>query len=687
MAQLTAGEKQLGTIFSKDYIFLIPSYQRPYSWEKEQTIELFSDLYDFYINNKDKQNKDNYFLGSIVLIKRDDEPTAQVVDGQQRLTTLTILFSAIMRKITNTKAKNSLKECIFEEGNFMMDVPDTPRLKLRQQDEKFFFDYIQNGDGENINKLVLPNISEPQRHIIENYKTIQELIKQKFEKDENEMQNFCKIILKQCYMVVVCTINQDSAFRIFTVMNSRGLELMPIDILKSQIIGKIEDDEKQKYTDLWEDNEEMLGRDKFNMLFSHIRMLFKKAKAKDSMLKEVSDDILNLYEGNYTGFIENILVKYASIYSNIICMSIKVNGDDFSKSINSYLLWLSRIDNSDWVPVVMQLIMKFESDGEYLNWLIKKMETLTSYLYLTGKDVNVRIERFVKILNEIDNIHEESNIKNPLKTIELSRNEINEFINILQSNVYNELNSKRRNYLILRLDSFMADKAAQYESKVLTIEHVLPQSPKEESEWNKLWEKEEQEKWLNKLANLVPLTRRHNSAAQNYDFKEKKLKYFKDPKLGVSTYAMTTQVLTYDKWTPEVVKDLQDKYINILKEKWMLYLNADIADVDELVEDNSNVKEIQITENDVRARILRNRNFIKNNIPDDLYEVNAVVNGVYNVKLTINNRREYFAGVTNIYRTIGLLKGDDYHSTARCKLEWKNQILNINIYDIVKIKK
>lgn len=678
MAQLTAGEKQLGTIFSKDYIFLIPSYQRPYSWEKEQVTELFSDLYDFYINNKGKQSKDNYFLGSIVLIKKDDEPMAQVVDGQQRLTTLTIMFSAIMRRLSNQKAKYSLKECLFEEGNFMMDIPDTPRLKLRKQDENFFFEYIQKENGKNISDLVMQKISEPQRHIVENYKRVAELIEEKFKDNEVEMQCFCKEIIKQCYMVVVCTENQDSAFRIFTVMNSRGLELMPIDILKSQIIGSIKDEDKQKYTDLWESNEEMLGRDKFNMLFSHIRMMFKKVKAKDSMLKEYTDDILKQYVGKYTNFIDDVLVKYASIYSDIINFEVTVDNNDYKKSINNYLLWLSRIDNSDWVPVVMKLIMKNESDAEYLNWLIKKIETLAAYLYLTAKDVNARIERFAKILNEIDGLTEKDNLQNPLKTVELSGKEIKELMKVLQSDVYIELNAKRRNYLVLRLDSFLSDNAAQYDTKILTIEHVLPQHPDENSEWNKLWTQEQQMQWLNKLANLVPLAKRHNSAAQNYDFKDKKDKYFKG-KNGVSSYTMTTQVLSYNKWTPDVVEELQDKYIKLLQNQWALFFNADLGEVEDVYEEDDREKEISISKNDIRARILRSKSFITNNIPSDVSKIKAIVNSKYEVDLTISKGREYFAGVTGLYRELGLLVGDDYNHTAKCKLNWNGKELIIEI--------
>ena len=89
--KISGAEYQLAKIFSSDFDYSIPSYQRPYAWTEVQAGELFSDLYDFFMKEKDE----SYFLGSIVLIKEEGRPNSEVIDGQQRLTTLTILLAAI----------------------------------------------------------------------------------------------------------------------------------------------------------------------------------------------------------------------------------------------------------------------------------------------------------------------------------------------------------------------------------------------------------------------------------------------------------------------------------------------------------------------------------------------------------------------------------------------------------------
>jgi uncharacterized protein with ParB-like and HNH nuclease domain len=115
-----ATEKALEKLFSNDFVFTIPPYQRPYSWTIEQAGELLCDLLSFLGNDTGPISGANpYFLGSIVLIKpKNDDPNADVVDGQQRLTTLTILLS-VMRSLISPEYSAQLTEYIYEKGNLI----------------------------------------------------------------------------------------------------------------------------------------------------------------------------------------------------------------------------------------------------------------------------------------------------------------------------------------------------------------------------------------------------------------------------------------------------------------------------------------------------------------------------------------------------------------------------------------
>ena len=558
--KITGAEYPLMKIFSSDFAYFIPSYQRPYAWTEEEAGILFDDLYDFYKTVVD----DNYFLGSIVLIKEEDKPRSDVIDGQQRLTTLTILLAALTSYFDGD-LRNDYLDYLKEPGRISQGIPYRPRLCLRLKDQPFFEKYIQNvqlDELTNINPTILPN--EAQRHIQTNCKILLEKIDKAF-KSVDEIKAFGSFLVQRCFIVAVYTPSQQSAFRVFSVMNSRGLDLLPTDIIKADIMGNILPEKQQEiYTDKWENLEVQTSRTGFNDLFGHVRMIFVKAKAKRTVLEEFREFVLPTVSSGEE-LIDNVLTPYADSYCEI--KDSHYNSNKNVSEVNDYLLWLNRIDNSDWMPSAILFLAQQRNEPDYVLWFFKKLERLAAYLNITSKDINKRIERYSKILSEIEaGIH---SMQSPLQTVELTDEEKKEFLETLDGNIYG-LTARRRNYVILRLDSFVSCGGASYDSRILTIEHVLPQTVDPKSNWAKLWPNEDDRNiWLNKIANLVPLTRRHNSQAQNYDFDVKKTSYFTG-KNGTTSYALTTQVLGEQDWGKSVVAARQHNLLNEFKNNWEL---------------------------------------------------------------------------------------------------------------------
>ena len=512
-SKITGKEYSLLKVFSSDFEYHIPAYQRPYAWTKEETGILFDDLYEFYKT----EATDNYFLGTIVLIKAEDKPHADVIDGQQRLTTLTILFSVLASKLTGD-AREACDALLREKGNILAGIPARPRVHLRQKDQDFFNKYIQEVHITSllgIDRATLP--TEAQQHIQENCKELLEKFESYFEGDQNELIKFSSFLLNRCFLVSVSTDSQASAFRVFSVMNSRGLDLLPIDIIKSEIIGEIPEDEQQKYTEKWEDLENETGREGFNEVFTHTRTIFAKERPKKGLLEEFR---LYVVKGTSPkGLIDNVLTPYADAYTML--KNSEYMASSRADEINGFLYWLNKIDNYDWMPPAIKFFAEHPHDSEYVLWFVKKLERLASFLHATAQDVNHRMDRYKWILAEMDSNPTHS-LEQPLTSIELTANEKRSFYEALNGEIYT-MPSRRRNYIVQRLDSFVSDGGAKYDVKLFTIEHVLPQNPEINSEWNIVWpDQEERKYWLNRIANLVPLTRKHNSAAQNYDFVTKK---------------------------------------------------------------------------------------------------------------------------------------------------------------------
>ena len=567
MSEINGHEYQLLKIFSSDFEYHIPAYQRPYAWTTEETNTLFDDLYGFYTS---ESADENYFLGSIVLIKENTDRRADVIDGQQRLTTLTILFSVLADNLTDPKKKASCMKRLQEEGDELAGIASLPRVFLREWDQGFFNKYIQNVMIPDLFKIDPATLdTEAKRHIQENCKALAEKFKETFQGDEAELLKFSSFLLNRCYLVVVSTPSQASAFRVFSVMNSRGLNLLPTDIIKSETIGKLPVDLQQVYTDKWEELENQVGRDGFNEVFTHTRTIFTMEKAKKNLLDEFRAFVVT--ETTPKSLIDDYLEPYTLAYMKL--KNCAYTSTKNAEEINGYLYWLNKCNNYDWMPPAILFMTMHPDDSEYLLWFIKKLERLSSYLQITAQDVNHRMARYKFILAELKE-KPDSTFSNPIQNIELTEWEKEEFLRTLDGEIYT-MPAARRNYIIQRLDSFVSDGGATYNTKLFTIEHVLPQNPSAGSEWFILWpEAKDRQFWLNRIANLVPLTRQRNSAAQNYDFKTKKEKYF-TTKGGTSSYQLTTQVLHADTWTPDIVENRQKDMLDVFSKNWDLEKNAE----------------------------------------------------------------------------------------------------------------
>lgn len=552
--QIYGGEHPLKEIFSSQFDFLIPPYQRPYDWDTEQADDLFESFTE--------QTDETYFLGSIVLIKEEKVPRAEVIDGQQRLTTLTILLALLSQEV-ETKHKDAFVKYILEPGDPLEDLEPKPRLTIREKDRDFFETHIQKGDIAGLltkDSEALDNDSR--RKIQANAKTLRDRIEASFQKDHAAVFQFGKFIVNQCYLVAVATPSQKSAFRVFSVMNNRGKDLKPIDIIKADLIGSLPDDQQDEYTALWEDLEAEVGRDRFNDLFSHIRTIYAKTKAKHDLLQEFNTHVLAKEPGQ-AHFIGKVLKPFARSF--LIATDASYQSSANNKPINDNLRWLGRIPQSDWIPPAIRYLTRFRDRPDDVLWFTQKLERLAAYLLVTGKYVNVRLQRYAELLSELE--RDPGNAK--LNSIELCADEISEFKDVLSGEIYT-LSPSRRSYIILRTDCFLSDSAAEYDRNLLTLEHVLPQTVKPGSQWEQWWPDEKQRRyWVHRLANLAPLIRRRNSKASNYDFEKKKSAYFKG-KDGVTSFIMTTQVVSNTKWDESVVTSRQNDLLELLVDRWEL---------------------------------------------------------------------------------------------------------------------
>ena len=557
-ATIGAEEQQLLHVFSDKYLFEIPPYQRPYAWTTQETEELLDDLLYAIDNDRPIEEVPPYFLGSVVLIKETTGTRAEIVDGQQRITTLTIMLCVLRELTTDEDARLSLDGYVRQRGDSIAGTQDQFRLRLRSRDSQFFQNNVQSsGRLKDFLKDTTANRTDSQQRIFENatylWKSLSQL-------GEGKCTRLAQFVIQRCYLVVVSASDQDSAYRIFSVMNDRGLDLSPTDILKADIIGSMDDRIRDSYTDKWEKIEEHLGRENFRDLFAHMRMIYMKTKLRGTLQDEFQRSVLISTSG--AGFVDDVLDPMAREYEDVTSASFPDSGDAIRT--NDYLTYLNRLDNFDWVPPAMWYSHHYRNEGSKLVRFMRDLERLAYGLFIMRANVNERINRYADLLRWIDRSDDLNSEGSPLQLRDAEKKEI---LNVLNGPIYALLRVRRQ--VLLRLDTLLADAGATYEHRVITVEHVLPQNPSPCSEWARKFQDESvREKWTHRLANLVLLSRQKNSRAQNYDFTRKKDEYFS--KVGVAPFALTTDVQREVEWTPEILEERQHRLIGLLQEEWRL---------------------------------------------------------------------------------------------------------------------
>ncbi len=577
--KIETNELNINKLFSNDFWFVVPEYQRPYLWDKDNVNDLLNDLWDayeeYYGNDEDK-----YFLGSLVLYKGSEEKNNikytvyEIVDGQQRLTTLMLLMS-VLRDITkDEQIKGELGDLIYQKESKIKKIPERVRIKYKIRDdveEKFIKKYVLPKNGTK--KEEIKNLTKERNISISNMANAILEMHNFFKDDEKQQQidKFIEFLLNNVVFVYVSTENLTDAFRLFSVLNNRGIPLTNADILKAENIGCInEREEKEKYAKIWEDLEnyfEYIGENYFERFLSFIRTAFLKEKARKTLyeeFKKIYDEKKMLKRGKET---INLLKKYKEIYDKLI----ELNNFEIENSYKNLITIMKiGLKSDEWIPPLLYFWYKFriekeEEETRLKNNLIKflkKLEYKFSSDWIIGYTSTKRLENMNKILKKISKSDSSDEVLNDDEIFKVDIKKLKEALN---EDIYGKKYAK---YVLLKYAYLKMENDIVHLSNIknISIEHILPQKPKEGSQWTEYFSKEEIEYWANKLGNLVLISGRKNSSLRNLNFKEKiqKLKKLQEKRgFGIFDF-MYEEVEKYGKWTPDILEKRQEKMLNKL---------------------------------------------------------------------------------------------------------------------------
>lgn len=277
-------ESFLGSGKSKP--FVIPEYQRPYAWTEEHVETLFEDLWEFTTTSGGTERESYYFLGSIVSYENDDGEQ-EIIDGQQRITSLFLLLRAIYTKLVATP----VSERTAEANNFISKIEPTI---WRTNKLTGTVDYknilltsrVVNNDGNEILRYILEN-GKAEENGKDNYSKNYCYFQNLFDKHSTEnplmVYQFIYALLNQAILLPIAADTQDTALTIFSTLNDRGLPLSDADIFKAKIYNQLEDDDKKVFIERWKDLEEQAtdANESIQQLF-YYNMFYYRALEKES---------------------------------------------------------------------------------------------------------------------------------------------------------------------------------------------------------------------------------------------------------------------------------------------------------------------------------------------------------------------------------------------------------------------
>lgn len=536
-------------LVNDENFYQIPDYQRPYSWDKDNLSDLIDDLTNSYINNK----SENYFCGSLVLVKNDKDKRFEIIDGQQRTTTFTIMacvFRDLYSDILEAKPKDYI-------NNSIQDKYDENNRKLRfLTDERYQIDFeetvLKKIDFQET-KYIEKNI--PNNKYLQNAHYLKDFLNEEIAKNNLEINDFITWFYENVVLTVITCPSPDSAIQIFNVLNDRGMPLSAIDILKSSLMQKLSDEDRKAFKSKWEEinfNLNSADLDIDGMLNTY---LYYKISANPK--SRLDKELLAVFEKEKKTSLEiiNEINKFSSAYIDVL------QADDkyvyCLKYLKHKIYWSSILSTALYIKYphleeLKQLLVAYY----YQNWI-------AGATVARIKQTSFNILKLIKNNEEIDKIEKEmqQNLKK-YSTTETFKEEI------IGSYVYGRKWDKA---ILLLIEYFSSDESNKNFIAItnkLHLEHILPKTPNKY--WKDIFDKKDREAWTDSLANLTLLSMKKNLQAQNYSFDKKKEAYQNKDNV-ISSFLLTQEIIKKDKWDLEELEKRKESLIKKINKKLDLF--------------------------------------------------------------------------------------------------------------------
>lgn len=562
---MKANEINLNRFLSQsDTQFFIPVYQRNYDWTTTQCKQLFEDI----IEVGSSKEMTAHFIGSIVYIHDDVYQASgvrelSIIDGQQRLTTVTLLYIAIHSFAGETE-KKPLQQKINETYLINKFAVESEKLKLRPtENNDIALKYLLRGDkNEEFNTY---------SRLVENYDFFRTRI------NEDNLNIILDGLNKLMFVEISLDRDKDDPQRIFESLNSTGLDLSQADLIRNYIMMSLNHKDQMKiYQNYWEiiENQAKIENSNVSKVSDFVRDYLTLVNKKIPNKSKVYSEFKYKYPTSTIEELENNLGHLKKLVKH------------YNKLLNPYhepniqvrrnLDYINRLEVNVSYPFLIQVYDDYENEvvtKEDFIYILQLIQSFAWRRFIIGLPTNALNKIFMTLYSDVDTNNYIESLELALLKKRGSQRFPNdtEVINTLKEKDVYGIKSKNRVYFLERLENYNNREIVQIAGNPeITIEHIFPKNPSKE--WDELLMEEDyvklKETYLNTIANLT--LSGNNGPLGNKTFEEKKSMNKDGGEQGYtfSRLWLNRYLASIDRWDLDTLNERFEVIVKRFKEVW-----------------------------------------------------------------------------------------------------------------------
>lgn len=538
--------------------YIVPLYQRDYSWKEDNWEDLWADILLVIESNS------VHYMGAIVLQSKGND-IYTIIDGQQRLTTVTIIALACIAKIKELATNNIDKEANEERvkllsSKFIGDKDPSSltyfsKLSLNENNNTFFQTYILT--LKNPDNLILRKFKDSDKLLLKAYKFFQEKVSKYFEsnpKGEEIAKFLNEIVAKRLMFIQIIVENELRAYTVFETLNSRGVGLTVTDLLKNYLFSLVSEIDLPHIRSQWNRIVDTVGLDNFPVFLRHYWVSRNKLVRQEYLYKNIRAKIQN---AEHLSFLLEELGKNAELY-----VAFNNSADELwrgDKEIKKSIKELEIFQVKQCLPILLIAYDKMRNHFDKVLKIITVISFRSTVIggYHSGRLEEVYNKASMKIAN--DEITTPLQLAKEIKELYLSDTDFKNDFSTISLNT--RRNKKLIRYILFELENQMSNNSYDFEEHNATIEHILPENPSEE--WEKSFAKNVVENYVFRIGNYTLLEAGKNRDIGNKIYTEK-ITVFE-----TSAFEMTKKI-NFPEWNANNLDKRQSEFAKIATSIWRI---------------------------------------------------------------------------------------------------------------------